>query len=477
MQAPLATGFWSSVDRLAEKRFRAGRRGTGRLLILCFGLIVVSMLVADAFILWQLKIVRAEEMRLTGIQEKMNAIFGVHTSISALHVRLRDLADSEDTARVLQESGPLSMAVHEQVQRAKSNLMHLPPGASGDPTIVPTLDDIDITLQTQLEEIRTLALAHDWVAIRRRLDIEIRPLEFLSSDLVAKVDHEVGMEEAQSIEHTRAAEFRAFYLTNWFLVLCAAAFLALLWLAYQWRVWQLHHQFEVTLDARVAERTRIARELHDTLLQSFQGVLLQLEIVSQLLHERPIEAHERLASTMELTAKAITEGRDAVQGLRDAPVHSSDLARAVNALGEELAADPANPKSPVFRVTVEGAPRELQSILRDEVYKIAGEALRNAFRHAQAEQVEVEIRYDDREFRLRVRDDGKGIDPAVLSGHGRQGHFGLPGMRERARLIGGELTVWSEVAAGTEVELRIPSDRIYAPTTKHSWLSQLLARD
>ena len=123
-----------------------------------------------------------------------------------------------------------------------------------------------------------------------------------------------------------------------------------------------------------------------------------------------------------------------MQGLRASTVQTNDLARAINTLGEELATDPANHGSPAFRVTVEGEPRDLHPILRDEIYRIAAEALRNAFHHAAARQIEVEIRYDDQQFRLRVRDDGKGIDPAVLSGQGREGHFGLPGMRERAKL-------------------------------------------
>src|SRR5271154_1233460 len=106
---------------------------------------------------------------------------------------------------------------------------------------------------------------------------------------------------------------------------------------------------------------------------------------------------------------------------------------------------------------------------RNSLYRIAVEALRNAFRHAQARQVEVEIRYDDEQFRLRVRDDGKGMDPAVLAKQARSGHYGLPGIRERAKLIGGSLTVWSEVDAGTEVELTIPAPTIYAGRGRRSW--------
>jgi len=189
-----------------------------------------------------------------------------------------------------------------------------------------------------------------------------------------------------------------------------------------------------------------------------------------------VEAKEQLDKAIDRAAKAITEGRDAVQGLRTSTVETNNLAQAVNSLGEELAADPANPATPAFRVTVEGEPRDLHPILRDEIYRIAAEALRNAFRHAQAGQIEVEIRYDNQQFRLRVRDDGKGIDPAVLSGHGRAGHFGLPGMRERGKLIGGKLVIWSEVDAGTEVELRIPASAAYATASKGSWISELLAK-
>ncbi len=150
--------------------------------------------------------------------------------------------------------------------------------------------------------------------------------------------------------------------TNWFRVLCAVLAVTLLWAAYQWRLRQLHHQFEMTLEARVGERTRIARELHDTLLQSFQGLMLRFQIVSELFPERPAEAREQLDRTIERAARAITEGRDAVQGLRTSTVEPNDLARAVNSLGEELATDPANHAAPAFRVTVEGEPRDLHPI-------------------------------------------------------------------------------------------------------------------
>ena len=266
----------------------------------------------------------------------------------------------------------------------------------------------------------------------------------------------------------------AYYQTQWFQAAISGGVLALLWVSYRLRIRQVARQFNRTLDARVSERTRIARELHDTLLQSFHGLLLRFQTALYLLPDRPAEAKETLAGAIDHAAKAITEGRDAVQGLRSSTIEKNNLALAISALAAELAAEGSGLR-PAFHVAVEGETRELHPILRDEIYKIAAEALRNAFRHAHAGRVEVEIRYDTEQFRLRVRDDGKGIDPKVLATQGREGHYGLRGMPERAALIGGKLAVWSEVGAGTEVELGLPARIAYATSRRRSWLSRLLA--
>ena len=212
------------------------------------------------------------------------------------------------------------------------------------------------------------------------------------------------------------------------------------------------------LEERVNERARIARELHDTLLQSFQGLLMKFSALKFVIQDRPREAEEQLDRIGEQVRQAITEGRDAVQGLRSSTVIANDLARAITTFGEGLASDAGSPE---FRVSVEGKLRDLRPLVRDEVFRIAIEALRNAFRHARARRIEVEIHHNNREVRLRVRDDGKGIDPKVLDAGVRAGHHGLPGMRERAKLAGGKLTVWSEPDSGTEIELTIPADLAY----------------
>jgi ligand-binding sensor domain-containing protein/signal transduction histidine kinase len=268
----------------------------------------------------------------------------------------------------------------------------------------------------------------------------------------------------------------AFWQTWWFRVSSVATFLVLLWAFYQLRLRQVARKFNIRLEERVSERIRIARDLHDTLLQSFQGLLLRFQAATNLLPERPADARRTLESAIDQAAKAITESRDAVQGLRSSTVVSNDLALAISTLGGELASGEANPNGAELAVEVEGTPQSLHPILRDEIYRIAGEAVRNAFKHAQARRIEVEVRYDERQLRVRVRDDGKGIDAKYLNEDERPGHYGLRGMRERAKLLGGKLAVWSELDSGTEVELKIPASRAYERSTgrRRSWLGDKL---
>jgi hypothetical protein len=262
------------------------------------------------------------------------------------------------------------------------------------------------------------------------------------------------------------------WATGWFRITCLVLILLLVWSVHRYHLHQLTIQFNVRLEERVNERTRIARDLHDTLLQSFHGLLLRFQTVSNLLPAG--EPKQNLDDAIDQAAQAITEGRDAVQGLRSSVAVTNDLACAITTLGTELAGSESNPNAAEFHVEVEGTPRDLHPILRDEVYRIAGEALRNAFRHAQAQRIEVEVRYDERQLRLRVRDDGKGIDPKLLNEDERPGHYGLRGMRERAKLMGGKLAVWSELDSGTEVELSIPASRAYEtpPARRRSWLAE-----
>ena len=252
----------------------------------------------------------------------------------------------------------------------------------------------------------------------------------------------------------------AYYQTNWFRALCACIFLALLWAAYQLRVRQLRREFNTAIEARVSERTRIARELHDTLLQSLQALLFQYQAARNLFAAGSERAMQVLDASLDRTEQAIAESRDAIRDIRSDIVAQNALPELLTRAGSELAQSQADQDVPTFGLTVEGERRTLTPIIREETYRIALELLRNAFRHAKAHRIETEIRYDDDTLRLRIRDDGKGMDLKLLQGDGR-GHWGLRGVRERAQRIGAKLDVWSEAGAGAEFQLTVPGGIAY----------------
>jgi ligand-binding sensor domain-containing protein/signal transduction histidine kinase len=251
------------------------------------------------------------------------------------------------------------------------------------------------------------------------------------------------------------------WATWWFRLTCLVLVFVSAWGAHRYHSYQLLLQFNMRLDERLSERTRIARELHDSLLQGFQGLMFRLQAVRDLLPGRPSEAMQALDVALERGDKAIAEGRDTVSDLREPIISDKDIAAALTALGEELTAQSDYGSVPCVRLLVEGKQRELNPVLRDEIYRIGREALRNAFRHARAQKIEAEITYGDSEFQFHMRDDGIGIAPEVADQGARAGHWGLPGMRERARRFGGRLEVWSEQGAGTEIELSVPAAIAY----------------
>jgi signal transduction histidine kinase/ligand-binding sensor domain-containing protein len=241
-----------------------------------------------------------------------------------------------------------------------------------------------------------------------------------------------------------------FWQTWWFrLGIVMAVAIAILGV-YRLRLHNLTRQLNVRFEERLAERTRIAQELHDTLLQGFLSASMQLNVaVDRLPAESP--ARSPLARVLQLMTRVIEEGRNAVQGLRSAD-SSVNLEQAFSHVQDEITL-----QSDIgFRIIVDGEPRPLYPVLRDEVYRIGREALVNAFRHSRAKNVEMHIEYALRQLRVSVRDDGCGIDPQLLQ-TGRPGHWGLVGMRERAERIGANFKVWSSPTAGTEVELSVPS--------------------
>ncbi len=247
-----------------------------------------------------------------------------------------------------------------------------------------------------------------------------------------------------------------FWQTWWFRLstLIALAIVALAFV--RLRFLKLTKQLNVRFEERLAERTRIAQELHDTLLQGFLSASMQLHVAND--HLAPdSQAKPLVARVLELMGQVIEEGRNAVRGLRSSKLSSIDLEQAFSKIRQEF---PVQSQTG-FRVIVEGTPRPLRWVIRDEVYLIGHEALSNAFRHAHANEIEVELEFAASYLRVLIRDDGGGIDTQVLNS-GRDGHWGLSGMKERAQRIGGELRVLSRAVAGTEVELLVPGQIAFA---------------
>ncbi len=264
-----------------------------------------------------------------------------------------------------------------------------------------------------------------------------------------------------------------FWQTWWFLLgIVVASALAIVTI-FRVRMHKVTRQLSLRLEERLAERTRIAQELHDTLLQDFLSVSMQLHVANdQLALDSP--AKPLVTRVLEMMGVVIEEGQNTLQGLRSSNWGSQDLEQAFSRIPQELAIT----KGARFRVIVEGATRPLRPVIGDDVFLIGREALANAFHHSGASEIEVELEYAASQLRLLVRDNGCGIASDVLqSAH--NGHWGLSGMRERTGRIGAKLRVLSRAEAGTEIELCVPSHIAYLPRYSDRpvrWLSRLHPR-
>lgn len=247
----------------------------------------------------------------------------------------------------------------------------------------------------------------------------------------------------------------AIWQTWWFSVAIAVTCALAIIFMYRLRLRRLTARLNLGFEERLAERTRIAQELHDTLLQGFLSASMQVHVATDSLPQdssvKPV-----LTRALEVMRQVIEEGRNAIRGLRSSDDASLDLEHAFAKIQQEPVLR-QQARRPDFRMIVEGERRPLHPALRDEVYRIGREALINAFRHARAKKIEMELKYSSNWLRVLVRDDGCGIDPEIVQS-GRDGHWGLRGMRERADRIGAQLHVMSSASAGTEIELSVPGN-------------------
>jgi signal transduction histidine kinase/ligand-binding sensor domain-containing protein len=240
-----------------------------------------------------------------------------------------------------------------------------------------------------------------------------------------------------------------FYQTYWFYAFCAAALACAGWALYRMRVRRMEAQFGAVL----AERNRLAREIHDTLAQGFAGTSVQLELVARMLSVSSDKAQAHLDQARILVRNSLAEARRSIWDLRSQALESGGLPTALAETAKQLTSGTPT----LAQVQVNGAYRELPSKIENNLLRIGQEAITNAVKHAAANHLRIELRFDAKQVRLSVRDDGRGFDqerraPASPT----NGHFGLMGMRERAEQINGTLTVRSVPGEGTEIGVAVP---------------------
>jgi signal transduction histidine kinase len=429
--------------------FNIGRRPT-----LTLALLIALILGGNGLVILQFQRARFQTNRLTGVSQQLIAVLRLQESLQSFHHRLDELVKSKDAHRLAIECQQLRTALLEQTHLTRTTLAYLGSEFHMDVAFLTALNSMEITLPIQLQDLIDLSAAGDWAAVRLHLDYELGRIEETTSAHVNSLNRDLDEELPLAIANMKDVQRRI-------LLIVPATAISTVFIAALFGWTMARRMWELRVEERVNERTRLARELHDTLLQSFQAALMKFSALTYLIPERP-DIQEKLGGIVEQARQAVAEGRNAVLGLRSSALVTNDLARSISALGEQLAADQTGGNTPEFHVAVDGTSQELAPIVRDEVNRIAGEALRNAFQHARAKQIGVAIHYDKRRLRLRVRDDGQGIDLRVLEEGRRTGHYGMPGMRERAELLGGKLAVWSEPNSGTEIELTISAAIAYA---------------
>src|SRR3984893_13022620 len=247
----------------------------------------------------------------------------------------------------------------------------------------------------------------------------------------------------------------AFYQTRWFSLLSALVLIILAWGAYRLRVWQVMTHLRDLFEERLKERTRIAQELHDSLIQDVMGISLQIEVTDELLPAN-FPAKQSLSRALRLSKSALDAGRRALNDLRTASLNAADLVKSFSQLASEFKRD-AETK---IDVIVEGRERPLNPITGYDVLQVGRQAITNALQHAHARKIHVLLSYGEQQLRIRVQDNGRGINEETLN-LGRPGHYGIAGMHERAERLGGSISIRSRTGKGTEIDLSVPGHLVY----------------
>src|SRR5215469_1192976 len=379
--------------------FSAGRR-----LTLAFSALILLIVGGNGLLIWEFRATHLQTDQFTSLSQELISVLRLQQSLLLFHQRLDELAQLQNAQELRVEAEPLRKTLLDQIQRSRETGTHLPDGTRLDPALLPTLDAIEITLPTELNALKELANSGDWDAVRLRLDKELKPLETQTSALVDRMDQQVSEEMAEAVENMASVQRTILVIvpTTAASTLFIATFLG----------WSIARRvIELRLNERLAERLRISRELHDTLLQTIQGS----KLVADDALKKP-DDHVRMQQAMEQLAiwldQVMHEGRVAVNSLRTSTTQGNDLAAALKRATEECRMQ----RSIEVSFIVGGNAKQMHPAVRDEVYRIGYEAIRNACNHSGGNRLEVSLSYT-RDLALRVFDNGVGIDPFIAD-HG-----------------------------------------------------------
>jgi signal transduction histidine kinase len=413
----------------------------GPRLTLVFALLIALILAGNALVIWQFHTARIHTDRLIGANQQLIAVLQFQVGLLSFHQRLDDLARSGDAHHLTTEAEPLRRVLDEQAQQTRTALANQPPGTRVDPAFLPTLETIELSLPAQFDAVKDLAKSGDWGTVQRRLDNELKPIETQTSILVGSIQQQAKGELTQAVLKMEACQRRILFIVP--ITAISTFFIAAF---FGWAI--TRRIVELRLEERVSERTRLARDLHDTLLQTLQGSKLVAD--EALEHRSDVEYTScSLEKLSEWIDRAMREGRAALNTLHASAFDNRELSKRL-----QSALDECEPYGISERIlNISGTPLEVDPIVTDEICSVGREALRNAFMHSRATHIEVQLNYSE-DFTLIVRDNGRGMDSTTAS-KGRDGHFGLQSMRERAARIHGQFQLITAPNLGTTIELKI----------------------
>ena len=419
----------------------------GRRLMLIFAVLIALILGGNGLVVWQFYIARSRTSRLRGANQQMILVLQLQVSLLSFHQRLEDLARSRDAQRMVAEAEPLLSSLDAQAQRTRAALMSLPSETHVDPAFWPTLETMESGNKEQIRAITDLAKSGDWAVAQLRLGTALKPIETQTAILVESIGKQAGEELSQAV-----AEMKTVQRTILIIVPATAVCTFSIAAFFGWSI--ARRIIELRLEERVTERMRIAGELHDTLIQTIHASQF-LAGTALMKPDDPMGQQRALETLSKWLQQAVQEGRAALNSLRQSTTERNDLAEAF----ERAIHDCRGQGDAEVSLAVSGEVKEMHPVVREEIYRIGYEAIRNACVHASASQVHVELRYAQ-DLDLRIRDNGVGMDPGVIE-RGKEGHFGLQGMRERAARVGGKLTLASHPASGTEIKLVVPAGIVF----------------